>query len=147
MKQPLLGGDGWDGPLFQLAGNTLEGCYFSTHYSKDSTDPAVVKFVADFAKEYPGADPDAMAALGYDATYILADAMKAAGAPADGDYTSADYRAKLRDAIAATKDYKGVTGTITIGRDRNAIKPAVILQIHNEKYKLAATVNPSDVPV
>jgi len=147
MKQPLLGGDGWDGPLFKLAGNNLDGCYYSTHYSKDSKNPEVQKFVADYTKSYPGATPDAMAALGYDATNIVISAMRAAGPPADGDYTSETYRAKLRDAIAATKDFNGVTGKITFGPDRNAIKPAVVLGIHNQTTTLAATIQPSDVPL
>lgn len=146
IKVPLLGGDGWDSPkLFQGAGNALEGCYFSNHYSVDSTDPRVKKFVAAYEQKYNGKVPDAMAALAYDATNILADAMKRAGKPTDGDYSSADYRAKLRDAIAATKDYPGVTGDITIGPDRNAIKPAVVLEVHGSGYKYITTITPQQI--
>jgi len=68
--------------------------------------------------------------------------MKRTAAPADGDYASPAYRAKLRDAIAATKSYQGITGTITIGPDRNAVKPAVVLQVHGSEYKYITTVNP-----
>jgi branched-chain amino acid transport system substrate-binding protein len=88
-----------------------------------------------------------MAALGYDATNIVIAALKSAGKPADGDYTSDGYRARLRNAIAATKSFQGVTGVITIGPDRNAIKPAVVLAIHNQSTSLAATIQPSDVPL
>lgn len=145
IKCPILGGDGWDGPLMPLAGNALNNTYYSTHFSPDSKNPVVVKFVADYTREYKEA-PDAMAALGYDATHIVLNAMLAAGAPADGDYTSDAYRAKLRDAIANTKNYPGVTGVITIGPDRNAVKPAVVLAINNGQKSLAATIQPSDVP-
>jgi branched-chain amino acid transport system substrate-binding protein len=142
---PLLGGDGWDSvKLFQGAGGALEGCYFSNHYF--SADPKVQKFVAAYKAKYNGKVPDAMAALAYDATRILADALKRAGKPSDGDYTSDDFRAKLRDAIAATKDFNGVTGNITIGPDRNAIKPAIVLQIHGNAYKYVTTITPQQIP-
>jgi branched-chain amino acid transport system substrate-binding protein len=144
---PLLGGDGWDSDkLFAGAGNSMEGCYFSNHYSVDSTDPHVKKFVADFKAKNSGAVPDAMAALAYDATRILLDGMKRAGKPSDGSYTSDAYRAKLRDAIAATKSFVGVTGTITVGPDRNAIKPAVVLEVTGQQYKYVTTINPQDIP-
>ena len=74
-----------------------------------------------------------MAALGYDSAMILADAMKRAGST-DG--------AKVRDALAATKDFPGVTGNITIDANRNASKPAVILTIKNGKFQYVETVAP-----
>jgi branched-chain amino acid transport system substrate-binding protein len=77
--------------------------------------------------------PDAMAALGYDSAMILADAIKRAGTT-EG--------AKLRDAIAATKDYSGITGKITIDDKRNANKPAVILEVKDKAFKYVATVQP-----
>ncbi len=143
---PLLGGDGWDSPkLVEGAGGpggALEGSYFTNHSSMSNSDPTIQKFVSAYKAGYGGQQPDSLAALGYDSIGVLADAMKRAGAPADGDYSSLAYRAKLRDAIAATKGYKGITGTITIGPDRNAIKPAVVLQIHGADYKYVTTVNP-----
>jgi branched-chain amino acid transport system substrate-binding protein len=142
---PLLGGDGWDSPkLIEGAGGpggALEGCYFTDHSSMDDPSPLIQKFVADYKAAYH-VQPDSLAALGYDAVGVLGDSIKRAGAPADGDYSSAAYRAKLRDAIAATKDYKGVTGTITLNADRNAVKPAVVLQIKGDAYKYVTTFNP-----
>jgi len=105
-------------------------------------DPTIQKFVSAYKAAYGGQKPDSLAALGYDSIGVLADAMKRAGAPTDGDYGSLAYRAKLRDAIAATKNYKGITGTISIGPDRNAVKPAMVLQIHGSDYKYVTTVNP-----
>ena len=146
LNVPLLGGDGWDSPkLVEGAGGpgaALEGSYFTNHSSMSNPDPTIQKFVSAYKTAYGGQQPDSLAALGYDSIGVLVDAMKRAGAPAGGDYASPDYRAKLRDAIAATKGYKGITGTITIGPDRNAVKPAVVLQIHGSDYKYVTTVNP-----
>lgn len=143
---PLLGGDGWDSPALVKGaggpGGALEGSFFTDHYSVNSTEPIVQQFVAAYKSANSGAVPDALAALGYDAAGVLIAAMKTIPAPADGNFASPAYRAKLRDAIAATKDYKGVTGTITIGPDRNAVKPASVLKIVGDQFQLAATINP-----
>jgi len=142
---PLMGGDGWDSDkLIQGAGGAggaLEGCYFTNHYSVDNPDPKVQAFVTAYKTQY-GSRPDALAALGYDAAGVLIEALKKVPAPADGNFTSDDYRAKLRDAIAATKDYDGITGKITLNADRNAVKPAVVLQVHGPVYVYKATINP-----
>ena len=142
---PLMGGDGWDSDkLIQGAGGpggALEGCYFTNHYSVDNPDPKVQAFVNAYKAAY-GARPDALAALGYDAAGVMIDALKKVPAPADGNFTSDDFRAKLRDAIAATKDYDGITGKITLNADRNAVKPAVVLQVHGGGYVYKATINP-----
>ncbi|MEO8431366.1 MAG: ABC transporter substrate-binding protein [Acidobacteriota bacterium] len=137
LMAPLLGGDGWDSPkLWEIGGEALNGCYFSNHYSTDDPSPIVQKFVQDYKKRYNNQLPDALAALAYDAAKILADAMTRAGSTDGG---------KVRDAIAATKDYQGVTGTITIGSDRNAVKPAKILKVENGKYLLVETIAPEAV--
>jgi branched-chain amino acid transport system substrate-binding protein len=91
-----------------------------------------VKFVADYKKQF-NAEPDGISAVAYDGASILYDAIKRAG--------STDP-AKIRDALAATKDFPGVTGKITIDKNRNAIKPAVILQVQGKDYKYVTTVNP-----
>jgi len=133
MKQKFLGGDSWDSPkLAEIGKDAIQGSYFSTHFSAESKDPRVVKFVADYKKQF-NADPDGIAAVAYDGASILYDAIKRAG--------STDP-AKIRDALAVTKDFPGVTGKITIDKDRNAIKPAVILQVQGKEYKYLTTVNP-----
>jgi branched-chain amino acid transport system substrate-binding protein len=130
---PLLGGDGWDSPrLFEIGGEALNGCYISNHYSVDDPAPAIQKFVKEYRDRYKQT-PDALAALGYDAAKILADAMARAGSTDSG---------KVRDALSATKDFAGVTGQITIDKDRNAVKPAVILKIDNGKFVYVETVKP-----
>jgi branched-chain amino acid transport system substrate-binding protein len=130
---PLMGGDGWDSPkLFEIGGAALDGCYISNHYSVDDPSPAIQKFVSEYKARYKDS-PDALAALGYDAARILADAIKRAGST-DGE--------KVRDALKTVKDFAGVTGKITINSDRNAVKPAVVLKIEKGKFHYVETVNP-----
>ncbi len=129
---PLLGGDGWDSEkTIEIGGEAVEGYYFSTHYAADSDSPRVREFVRKF-KAANGATPDAMAALGYDTAWILADALGRAGRT-DG--------AALRDAIAATKDFDGVTGKISMDERRNARKDAVVLKIEGGKFRYHRTVS------
>ena len=146
IKAPFLGGDGWDSEkLFEGAQGALEGCYFSNHYSIDSPDPRIQAFSKAYQAKYSTGVPDAMAALAYDATNVILQAIQKAGKPADGDYASDVFRAKVRDALAATKDYPGVTGDITINAERNADKPAVVLQIKGNKYAFITAIKPGDM--
>jgi len=129
---PLLGGDGWDSEkTLEIGGTAVEGDYFSTHYAADSDDPRVRDFVKRYQEQH-GQVPDAMAALGYDAARILADALTRAG-KTDGP--------ALRDAIASTKDFAGVTGRITIDPQRNAMKDAVVLKIDGGRFHYHRTVS------
>jgi branched-chain amino acid transport system substrate-binding protein len=117
---PLVGGDGWDSPsLYKIGGAALDGCYFSNHYSPDDADPIVQKFVNDYKARF-GSIPDALAATAYDAARIMFDAIKRANSlegPA------------IRDALAATKDFPGVTGKVTFNENRDAVKPIVMIKI------------------
>jgi branched-chain amino acid transport system substrate-binding protein len=133
IKAPLLGGDGWDAPqLFQIGGAALNGSYMSNHYSVDDPSPATQKFVADYKGRYNAA-PDAIGALAYDAMKVLADSIQRAGTT-NGE--------KLRDAIAQTKNFQGVTGSISLNSERNAVKPAVVFELQNGKYVYRETIQP-----
>ncbi len=124
MNMPLMGGDGWDSPeLWKLGGNALKNAYISNHYSADNPAPEIQNFVKNYKAKFNVA-PDSLAALAYDSAKVLADALKRAG--------SADS-AKLRDAIAQTKNFPGVTGLITLDEKRNAVKPAVVLELDPSK--------------
>ena len=133
LKVPLLGGDGWDSPkLAEIAGNSLDGCYFSTHFSPADQNPKVQDFVKKYTAKFKTA-PDGMAPLGYDAMMILADAIKKAGST-DGD--------KVRAALTDVKDYEAVTGKISIDAKRNATKSAVVLEVEGKENKFVASVAP-----
>lgn len=131
---PMIGGDGWDSPkLIEIAGkDALKNTYFSNHYAADDKDPAVIKFVESYKKEY-NQTPDALAALGYDATLMLVDAIKRAG--------SAEPQ-KIRDALAKTKDLKVVSGIITLDANHNPVKSAVVIEVKDGKFVFKEKVNP-----
>ncbi len=135
LNVPLFGGDGWESEkLFEIGGDAIEGNYLSTHYSPAAAGSDLSrKFVSDYKARWNGKTPDALAACGYDSALVLADAIKRAGST-DGQ--------KVRDAIAATKDFPAVTSKITINENRDATKAAVILQIKNGKYQYLETVEP-----
>jgi branched-chain amino acid transport system substrate-binding protein len=133
IKSTFVGGDGWDGSsLIPVGGKAIEGAFYSTHFSVDDKSPAVQEFVTKYKAKY-NTLPDAFAALGYDAAKLLADAIKRAGGTESQ---------KLRDAIATTKDFPGVSGKITINAERNADKPAVILTIRDGALHYYGTVEP-----
>lgn len=128
MNQPLLGGDGWDSPeLWKLGGAALNPAYISNHYSADNPAPEIQNFVKAYQAKFNVA-PDSLAALAYDSAKVLADAIKRAGGTDS---------AKLKDAINATKGFAGVTGTITLDSNRNAVKSAVVLSLDPAASKFA----------
>ena len=116
----LIGSDGWDSPdLMKQGSEVFEGVYFANHFWIGSDDPLVKKFVADYRAAY-GMDPDAGAATAYDAARMLFDAFKRA---------KSTESAEVRNALAATKDFPGVTGRITLDANRNAQVPVYMLRI------------------
>ncbi len=134
LNVPLFGGDGWESSvLFEIGGKAVEGNYLSTHYSPEVGTELSRKFVANYKQRWHGKTPDALAACGYDSALVLADAIRRAGTTES---------TKLRDAIAATKDFPAVTGKITLNENRDAVKSAVILEIKNGRYQYVETVEP-----
>jgi branched-chain amino acid transport system substrate-binding protein len=120
IKATLIGSDGWDSPKLMDGGSEpFEGVYFANHFWAGSDDPLARKFVADYHAKY-GVDPDAGAATAYDAARMLFDAFKRA--------QSTDSAA-VRNALAQTKDFPGVTGKITLDPNRNAQVPVYMLRI------------------
>lgn len=134
LNTKFLGTDGWDSPdLFKIAGPAAAaGHYVSSHFAADDTDPRVQEFVREYKtrnKENPGA----MAALGYDAGFFMRAAIKKA---------NSNDPSKIRDAIAGMKNFDGITGNITLDGNRNAVKPAVIVQTTEKEFKFLQRVNP-----
>jgi branched-chain amino acid transport system substrate-binding protein len=134
LNVPLFGGDGWESEkLTEIGKDAVEGHYFSTHYHPDVGSDLSRRFVENYRKRWNGKNPDALAACGYDSALVLVDAIKRAGST-DGT--------KVRDALAATKNFEAVTGNITINPQRDASKSAVILQVKDGKFKYLETVAP-----
>ena len=131
---PFFGGDGWESEkLLEIGGNALNGCYYSTHFSPENQEANVANFVQKFKTRWKNEMPDAFAALGYDAAYVLVDSIRRAGTT-EGT--------KLRDAIAATKNFTGASGVTTIDEKRNATKGATIIAIKDGKLQFFKTVAP-----
>ncbi len=141
VDKPIVGGDGYDTPLLvEIAGPGAENTYFTTHSLMDAqlgTD-AVKKFIAAYQAEYKTPPENAFAGLGYDTVKLLADAIKRAN--------SAEPKA-IREALATTKDLKGVTGAITFQPgSRIPQKGVTIILVKGGKFTLAAEVVPQKVP-
>ena len=125
IKATLLGSDGWNDPkLFEAGADALDGSYITGLFSVNDPEPAVRKFTSDYEARF-GGQSDPTAALSYDATKLIADAITRAG--------SADA-AKLRDALAQTAKYNGLTGSISFNPERNAIKPTQVFKIQGGKF-------------
>jgi branched-chain amino acid transport system substrate-binding protein len=135
LNQPILSGDGFDTPLIaEVAGELATNVFYSTHAALDNPDPKVANFVKAYTEAYGRPPENAFAALGYDMMKLIADAIQRAG--------SAEPKA-IRDALAQTKDFPGVTGTITYPEgSRKPAKSVTIMQVQQGKYSFAAEVQP-----
>ena len=135
MTQPFVGADGWDSAkLGEIAGDAINGCFYSNHYSQEDPSPKIQDFIAKYKAKH-NETPDALAALGHDSAMILFDAMKKAGT-LEGAAIAAE--------LAKTKDFDGITGKISIDAERNAVKPAVMLEMKNGVPKYVATIQPGE---
>ena len=137
IEVPLVGGDGWDSPrLYEIGGQALAGGFYSSHFSAEDPDPQVQRFVADYRRLFV-ATPDSFAATAYDAARIMLAAVSRAPSL---------ERNALRDALAATKDFPGVTGPVTFNDERNAVKPVVVVRIGDGgRLSVESHVSPEEV--
>ncbi len=153
LTQPLIGGDGWESEkLIEIGGAALNGCYYSNHWAMDAPDPRLQAFLKTYRDQFKG-DPDAIGGLAYDAANVLFGALQKladqdpqtfkglASSKAGSDARQAAEK-KLRDIIATTTNYPGVTGTITLDENRNASKPAVVIEIKDGKKVYNSSFNP-----
>jgi branched-chain amino acid transport system substrate-binding protein len=133
---PFMGGDTWEAPEFiQIGGQEVEGVALSTHYSVDAAPTDAAKeFVNAYKQKYQEKEPNAFAALGYDAYMVILDAI---------DRANSYESTAIRDELAKTAGFKGVTGTITLDENGDATKSAVILQVQDGVFKYLTTVEPN----
>lgn len=133
IKAPLMGADGWDSfEIFPMSRGAIQDSYFSTHYTREDPRRNVQQFILDYMKLF-GDKPDAMSASGYDAARMLFKAIEEAESLKPED---------IRNKLAEIKDFDGVTGMISVNEKRDAVKPAVILQVLNGTFNYVETVNP-----
>ena len=154
IKVPLLGGDGWESEkLLEIGGEALNGSFYSNHFAVDNPDPRLQAFLKNYKTKF-GKEPDAIGGLAYDAARVLILSMQTlhtqdpaafAGLGSSNKPGSSARRAatqKLRDIIAGTKEFPGVSGLITLDANRNASKPAVVIEVKDGKKVYNTTVNP-----
>ena len=141
IDKAIMGGDGYDTPLLvQIPGKGATNVYFTTHSLMDpnlGTDP-IKKFISAYTAEYGNPPENAFAALGYDTMKLIADAISRA--------KSTDSKA-IRDALAATKDFPGITGKLTYLPGSGVPQKGVtIILVKDQKLTLGAEVVPEKIP-
>ncbi len=134
LKIPILTGDGAQVPeLLTIGGPAVDGMYFTAHFHRQGANTEIGrKFMEAYESTYKK-PLDAFAALGGDGYFLLTAAMARAGG-ADG--------AKVAPALAATKDFAAVTGTITMGPNHNPIKGVTVIKVEQGQFVYQTTINP-----
>ncbi|MGC8819793.1 MAG: ABC transporter substrate-binding protein [Fervidobacterium sp.] len=134
IKSIFLGGDTWEVPeIIDVAGDAAEGAYFSTHFDeKAMTTEMTKKFIDAYRKKY-NQDPNAFAALGFDAYLLILDAIKRANSWKPED---------IKNALTVTKGFQGATGVITLDENGDAIKDAIVKKIEKGEFKFVTVVKP-----
>jgi len=130
---PMMGGDGWESPeLRNIGGQDIVGSYYSNHFAHDNPTPSAKRFIDGYQAKYKEPAPG-LAALGYDAVVVIADAMKRAK----------DLSPQaIREALAATKEVVAVTGKLTLDQNRNPVKPAVVVKVTDTGETFEAEIAP-----
>jgi len=134
LNVPVFSGDGAQAPeLIQIGGKDVEGVVFTGHFEKKAASTELAKkYIAMYEKE-TGKEASGFDALGADAYFVILDAMERA---------KSINGTKVRDALANTKNFQAISGTINIGADGNAVKSLVLIQVKNGNFTYLDTVNP-----
>jgi len=140
VAQPIVGGDGFDTPnLLDGAPGPTDQVWYTTHawLSEDTGTPAAKAFIAAYRDAYGVAPTDAFAALGYDAARLMLDALQRARGGKHGVF----------DALESTRDFEGVTGTISYSADSHVpLKTVWVIAVQNGEKSLARAFVPDSVP-
>ncbi len=138
LTAPIMGGDGYDTPLLAELAGPVNDVYFTTHQGIYDQSEKADAFIAAYEAKYGTPPENVFAALGYDGIYLMAAAMEAAGS-AEGP--------AIRDALAATAGWEGVTGTISYEEgSRIPSKSVALIQVKDGKNELLEIVVPEVVP-
>ena len=128
IEMDIISGDGFDTELVasvpgpELANNV----YFSTHTYLADDRPEVQEFIDAYTEKFGHAPENSFAPLGYDAIGLIANAIERAGS---------DDPIAIRDALAETRDYPAVTGTISYTRENMVPpKPGSIVSVQSAKF-------------
>ena len=136
IEQPILGGDGFADPTFiTLAGDAAAtNVYYVSGYSaKALATDTTTKFIAAYQAKYKS-EPSMFDALSYDAVYMVKQAA---------EDTKAKTSVAVKDGLAKLKNFKGATGEITVDKDHNPVKEAVVIKLENGKETSATLLKPN----
>ncbi|WDP92151.1 MAG: ABC transporter substrate-binding protein [Desulfobacter sp.] len=133
LEIPFLGGDGWGTSMYDHAGAALHGAYFTVHWHEENQAPQSRHFVTEYYRNFKKPPVDSGTALAFDAVFLFADAVKRAGSIEPE---------KVRPALAATRDFNGITGKIAFNEGRDPVKSAIILKFDDGKTRYVKTVQP-----
>jgi branched-chain amino acid transport system substrate-binding protein len=121
---PVFGADGMVAPEFiKMAGAAAEGVVVTYPFDDTRTDPVTKRFIASFAAKY-GHSPDSFAAHAYDAVYLMTRAIRIGGL----------NKAKIRDALASTRDFPGVTGVISFDEYNDDPREVIFARVENGRF-------------
>lgn len=153
LNVPLVGGDGWESEkLIEIGGEAMNNSYYTNHWSLDQPNPRLQAFLAAYRAKF-GGDPDAIGGLAYDAAQLLLQkieqlsaedpqAFAALGSAQAGTEARKAATQKLRDLLASTQGFEGVTGTITFDENRNPRKPIVMIAVRGGEKLFAGSIAP-----
>ena len=130
----FLGGDGWGLPMYEYGSDSIHGNYYSVHWHEDSPSEKNRRLIQQYTTRYGENTVVTVGVpLSYDAMLLLADAVRRANSLVP---------AQIRDSLAATKGFLGVTGSISFDQHGDPVKPVVILQFDNETLIYVKTIEP-----
>jgi branched-chain amino acid transport system substrate-binding protein len=131
LNVPIFSADGAQAEeLISIGGKDVEGVIFIGHFAKEAAASELAKQYIETYEKDTGKDASAFDALGADAYFILLDAVERA---------KSFEGPKIREALASTKDFPAVSGSINIGEDGNAVKDAVLIHVKDGKFRYLAT--------
>ena len=139
LRQPVVGGDGiYTRDLIENGGIDVEATLTYAGFAVDpeNASPKTMEFVEKYRAVNNNLTPDVFAAQAYDAVNLAADAIRAAG--------SAEP-AKFKEKLAQTKNWQGVSGTITFDRDREPVKsPVYLMEVKEGRFVIKAVIPVGD---
>lgn len=117
-KLPIVGGNGFNSPaLIQQAAKVADGVIVGAAWHSSSTNPKSQAFLKNYKAKYRS-DPDQFAAQAYTGAYLVAEAIRRAGAEPTRD--------GIRKGYAELKNFPTALGNFTFTASRDADHPAVV---------------------
>ena len=124
---PIIGGDGFHAPdLIELGGKAVDGVRFTTFFVAESPDPKIQEFVTAYKDRF-GVEPGWVAAHGYDAMQVIAQAIEKEGSS----------RETIQKGLTEIKDFSGVTGTISFDENGDVVKDILRMEIREGKFQVS----------